>query len=574
MFYNTFRTTKSSLREADNKLAGVGKTIINHRERLLNLQKSQKLKDLLITKFMQKYGIKNPEKILEDEISKFLQGQKLTDADLKRLDTKVKNILKEKVSKENTKNTLTQSLPELPQTQDTKLKNQKTTLRNLTIENDKENNLLNDNIPSIPSKRGKSLQKILSTEPGFSINTLDGPKLSSSVYSPMNNRYRRKFKKPEEELAELEAEFGEEEKKNKNNKRYERLNFSDVGDEWNAIAKYNRKIYEDQIKEEKLKDSELKRRNREDLDLQIKQRLRKEYEDELKEKEYDIIFQEHQKKMDELEKEKNEAIKKQKLKEKEIRDSQMKENYIRKRLETLKDQKFEKSLVETIKESIEKEKKEEIEKKRKKNEAFLRAIKENELKIKKKLEKERLQKEEDKKMAEERLKMDMKEEIARNKYYEKIKKLSEFGTKKSKEIIDRLKKEEEEEDKKMQYYYEQKNKLAIEREKKEELRKKRDKYELKKYLDMQIIEKKKEEDFLKSLDNEQARVWAKDCKKYNDDQIAIENKIRNMNKKNLALLKEQMELKRKPSNTMSDAEYAMNKETLEKARASLTQQQQ
>ena len=568
MFYNTFRTTKSSLRESDNKLAGAGQTIINHRERLLNLQKSQKLKDLLITKFMQKYGIKNPEKILENEISKFLQGQKLTDTDLKRLDSKIKNILKEKASKENTKNTLTQSLPDLPKTQDIKLKNEKTTLRNLTIGNQNENNLLNDNISS---KRGKSLDKILSTEPGFSINTLNGPKLSSSVYSPMN-RYRRKIKKPEEELAELEAEFAQKENKNKDNKRYERLDFSGVGDEWNAIAKYNRKIYEDQIKEEKLKDSELKRRNKEDLDLQIKQRLKKEYEEELKEKEYDIILQEHQKKMDVLEKEKNEAIRKQKMKEKEIRDSQMKENYIRKRIETLKDQKFEKGLVETIKESIEKEKKEAIEKKRKNNEALLRAVKENELKIKNKLEKERLQKEEDKKMAEERLKMDMKEEIARQKYYENIKKLGEFGPKNSKEIIDRFKKEEEEEDKKMQYYYEQKNKLAIEREKKEELRKKKDKLELKKYLDMQIIERKKEEDFLKSLDNEQARIWEIDCKKYNEDQIAIENRIRNMNKKNMALLKEQMELKRKPTNSMTDAEYAMNREILEKAKMSLAQQ--
>ena len=567
MFYNTFRTTKSSLREADNKLAGAGQTIINHRERLLNLQKSQKLKDLLITKFMQKYGIKNPEKILEDEISKFLQGQKLTDMDLKRLDTKVKNILKEKTSEEKVKNTLTQSLPDLPKTQEIKLKNEKTTLRNLTLGNEDENNLLNDNIAS---KRGRSLQKILSTEPGISINTLDGPKLSSSVYSPMN-RYRRKYKKPEEELAELEAEFAEEEKKNKNNKRYERLDFSDVGDEWNAIAQYNRKIYEDQIKEEKLKDSELKRRNREDLDLQIKQRLRKEYEDELKEKEYDKTIQEHQRKMDELEKEKNEAIKRQKLKEKEIRDSQMKENYIRKRLETLKDQKFEKGLVEAIKESIEKEKKDEIEKKRRKNEAFLRAVKENELKIKNKLEKERLQKEEDKKMAEERLKMDMKEEIARKKYYDNIKHFSENNPIYSREIIDRLKKEEEEEDKKMQYYYEQKNKLAIEKEKKEELRKKRDKLELKKYLDMQILERKKEEDFLKSLDNEQGRIWAIDCKKYNEDQLAIEKKIRNMNKKNLALLKEQMELKRKQTNSMSDTEYAMNRETLEKAKMSLAQ---
>ena len=56
-----------------------------------------------------------------------------------------------------------------------------------------------------------------------------------------------------------------------------------------------------------MKDNELKRRNREDLDLQVKQKLRREYEEELKDKEYDNIVQEHQKKMDELEKEKHEA---------------------------------------------------------------------------------------------------------------------------------------------------------------------------------------------------------------------------------------------------------------------------
>ena len=66
MFYNTFRTTKSSMRSAEKiRFTGAGQNIINQRERLLNLQKRQKLKDLLITKFMQKYGVKNPEKILE-----------------------------------------------------------------------------------------------------------------------------------------------------------------------------------------------------------------------------------------------------------------------------------------------------------------------------------------------------------------------------------------------------------------------------------------------------------------------------------------------------------------------------
>ena len=97
-------------------------------------------------------------------------------------------------------------------------------------------------------------------------------------------------------MAELEAEFAKDEKETK--KDFKRLDFTEEGDEWSAIAKYNRKIYEEQIKLEKIKDEELKKRNKADLDLQIKQRLKQEYENELKEKEYDKLMKEHQKEMD------------------------------------------------------------------------------------------------------------------------------------------------------------------------------------------------------------------------------------------------------------------------------------
>ena len=552
MFYNTYRTTKSSLREAEkNKLAGVGQSIVNHRERLLNLQKRQKLKDLLITKFMQKYGIKHPEELLEEEITKFLQGEKLSDADLKKLDAKVRNLLKDKADKENLKNSLTKSL------QESSIK------PNLHME---DNNTLNAN-------RGKSQQKILPMEPG--INTLQQPNVNSSYNPIYTNRStsksysKRIYKKPEEELAELEAEFAEEEAKK--NSKYERLDFTEEGDEWAAMAKYNRKVFEDQIKEERIKDNELKRRNREDLDLQIKQKLRKEYEDELKEKEYDNIVREHQKKMDEEERKRQELIKQQIMKEKESRDAQMKADYVRKRIEFLKDKKFEKSLVKTIQEGIERERKDAIEKKRRENEALNNAIKENELRIKKKKELEEKQKEEDKKMAEERIKMEMKEEIARNKYYDSIKKYgNKYVAKQADEIIEQLKKQEEEEDKKMQFYYEEKNRLAFEKEKEEEIKRQKEKKELKKYLDMQIEERKKEEEFLKSLDDEQARIWAIDCKKYNEDEKAIEQKIRAMNKRNLDLVMEQMRQRRKKKTGMTDTEYAMNRETLQKAKETLS----
>lgn len=53
--------------------------------------------------------------------------------------------------------------------------------------------------------------KILNTEP--TINTLGQKDFSSSLYNPMKTlNNKRRFKKPEEELAELEAEFEKEEK--------------------------------------------------------------------------------------------------------------------------------------------------------------------------------------------------------------------------------------------------------------------------------------------------------------------------------------------------------------------------
>ena len=549
MFYNTYRSTKSSMRSADkNNLAGVGRNIVNQRERLLNLQKRQKLKDLLITKFMQKYGIKNADEILEEEIGKFLQGEKLNDQDLRRLDNKIRNLLKEKATKERLKEKLTQSLQGIPS-------NTKDILPKIDSNNIEEN--------TISPKIINPQPRILNTEPS---NTLQPKNLSCSSYNPKKTfNSRRIYKKPEEELAELEAEFAKDEKEKEKN--FKRLDFSEDGDEWSAIAKYNRKLYEDQIKYEKMKDEELKKRNKADLDLQIRQRLKQEYENELKEKEYDKIMEEHQKEMDELERKKQDAIKKQVMREKESRDEQMRQNYIKKRIEILKEKKFEKSLVKSIQEGIEKEKQDAIERKKKENEALLRAIKENELKIIKKKEKEKKDKEEEIKMGEERMKMQMKEDLARQKYYEAIKNNGNKSSLKSVEVLEKLRKQQEEEDKRIQHYYDEKNRLEIDKEKQKELKKYKEKFELKKYLDMQIEERKKEEDFLKSLDYEQARIWALDCKKYNDDEKEINTRIREMNKRNMNILMDQINKNRNKKKTgMSDTEYAMNRKLLEQAK--------
>ena len=145
MFYNVRRSTKAAREEAEKaKLTGAGHSIINPKERLLNFQKRQKLKDLLITKFMQKFGMTQPEQVLETEITKFLQGEKLTDVDLQRLDAKLKTIFQSKRAKQHLRTTLTQSLLDkgnlnksqpdlLPRIKDQKLPNNLSSTLNQTL---------------------------------------------------------------------------------------------------------------------------------------------------------------------------------------------------------------------------------------------------------------------------------------------------------------------------------------------------------------------------------------------------------------------------------------------------------
>ena len=93
---------------------------------------------------------------------------------------------------------------------------------------------------------------------------------------------------------------------------------------------------------------------------------------------------------------------------------------------------------------------------------------------------------------------------------------------------------------------------------------------MRKYLDMQVEEKRKEMELEKALDDEQARIWNLDCKKYNEDEKRINKIIRDMNKRNLDNLMEQIKIrKEKKKQGMSLAEYAMNREALEKAKAEM-----
>ena len=551
-----YRSTKAVRDETEKaKLSGAGKNIINPnpKERLLNFQKRKKLRELLINKFMDKFGLKQPDQTLENEVTKFIQTEKLTDRDLQRLDAKLKAIFDHRRKQLELKTNLTNTF--LDKNKKLNLnKSQPDLLPNIKEQNNTLQQSQDNNLPNLTN----------------TINQNPPPKkLRPSASVEMIPRQRKIYRNPEEELAELEAEFAEEEKKKNKKRNFIRIDFSDVGDEWQALAKYNKKMYEQHIKEEREKDAEVKKRTKEDLDNQIKQKLKMIYEEKLKEKEGDKIFQEHLKKIDQIEKEKQEALKQQIMREKKNRDAQIRDEYVRKRIDQLKQRKFENNLIKNIQEEIEKEKQAAIQKKIKENEALKKVIRENEINKEKQRELLQKEKEEDIRAYEEMEKNEMKQDMERKRYFDNIRRFAnKYDEDEVNKLLNKMKQEQKEEDEKVYKLMLEKNKREEEQELRVRIKRNQEKQAIKRFLDMQIEEKKKEAELQKAINDEQARIWNADCKKYNEDEKRIDKIIKDMNKRNLDSIMEQIQKRKeqKKAQAMSRVEYAMNRDALEKAR--------
>ena len=562
--------------------SSLGKDIVNPRERLMNTQKRQKLRDLLIDRFAQKYNLGKNRILIEGEITRFLQQEKLNDVDLQRLDARIKRLITQDITKKQLKKTLTENLNYNQPINEHDINNQ----NNLNISPEEENIYPTNYQPSMtPSLNQANNKSNIRSNSQQANNTLRP--LSSQTYIPQQklNLYkdRTSYQKPEEELAQLEAELKADEERELQEKGYyhpinykyqlKKIDFKKYGNEWAAMAAYDKKLYEQQLLDERIRTTQQKKRTKYDLDEQVKEKIKKEYEDELKEKEYDKIFKEHQKELDKIEKEKEKKIKEQYLREKESRQAQLKDNYVRRRIDELKERKFDKKVIRTILTEMENEKKQNAEQKRKRNFELNKALKENEENRKNlKLIQEK-QREEDLQFLEEQKKMDIRKEQQREYLLNKIK--NKFNNAYSQEAENKVKQiqiDQEEEDKKMIHYMNEKCRLADEKEMKEKIKRQKEKTELKKYYDMQVEERKKDEQFEKVLDGEQARIWKKDCEKYNEDEKRIAKIIWDKNVRNLNTIKKQIQEKKekeKKNTEMTPIEFSINREKLMKVQEAL-----
>ena len=501
----------------------------------INLQRRKKLGQSLTQSMIKKFNDKTQNDMIEKEVNEFLKRENLTEKDLKDLEKKISQKIKSKKSNDElTKKLISGTKPQIVELNEEK-----------KVENENINpQILNENIQN----EQKQDLNTSAMSGGSDLEKFDG-----------------KYAKEEMDARELKEL---EKYKNANNEPTVKkvvLDTNKYNDEWDAINMYQKRMFQERERREKTKELEMKMRNRADLLNQIQQKIKRKYDEELKDKEYAIIIEQNVKKMDELERKQKEAKKQQILKEKEIRDKQLRDIYVAKRIAFLKNKKYEKELIEHNNEEIRLAKEAALIQKEKEHEALLKTLKDNELHKQKILEQERIERENDIKIMEDAAANEIKKENERKAYYESIKRgQAEHDTKILESVIKKRNEQLKEEENILNNFWKNQDMLDRENEIRRKIEMKENQKKLKMFYDKQVEEKKAKKEFERQVDLAQGRIWKQDYLNYLQYENDTSRRIKEMIRKNMSALNNQP-VKKNIDDGMSENEKAMNKEMLEKA---------
>ena len=555
------------------------------RDTLINNQKRQKLKNALMDRFQRIFGVNANFNIINYEVENFLSQTNLTENDLRILESNLRKKLnipfdsktnrnkslnpnnKTKKNKYNINNNnkLRTQQKNLNNNVNLTMNNNNTTTKIFNPFSNTANNLTNNNDSTLKNSNTIVLPTIGKKKRGF-WDACDPNESRMSGGSDIDNfnEVRLGDKLREQEMKDFEKINKEEvQKKKKKNQ----IDYSKYADEWDAINMYNKKMFEEQKRLEKIKDYQVKQRVKKELDNQIKQKIKKEYEQKLKDDEFDLMEKKHLKKIEELEKQKALAVKALVIKEKEERDKQLKDQYIRKRIDILKNKKYERELVEQNKKDILEDKKAAREKKEAEKRAMEQTIKDNELRKKILEEQAKKEKEDDIQIMKDHAAVEERKENERRAYFNRIERnANSFMDSAINTVLREQKEKEMEEEEKLRQYNEFKEKMEAEDEYNRLKKIKEGKVNLRNYLDKQVAYKKLQAQKEHEVDVAQGKVWDKDVKIYNAHEKEVKKIIREMNIRNLKALDEQVKMgKQNVDHGMSELEKAMNRDILEKA---------
>jgi len=221
------------------------------REKLLDIQKREQLKGLLINKFKVKYGDKGASlaKYIDNEVQRFLKNDRLTEDNLKKLD--------ERILKES----------ELRDKKDAILddhRSQKSAPKRALSQK--------DDARSVASSHMSGASALAKKAPAANFDTASwrsgsqGPK--TEVYSEL-----------------------------------------DEDDEWTAIQKFNTLLHYEEQKQQMMRDRERKRLIKQELDKQLQEKNQRKKAEVDEKRQYEDLQEQHVKLLDEKENEKSAEVK-------------------------------------------------------------------------------------------------------------------------------------------------------------------------------------------------------------------------------------------------------------------------
>jgi hypothetical protein len=510
-FFNSYRSTKQFTDRNFSRSKDYPK-IHNSSIAQCHLGKRGKLRQLIQEKMCKKYNLLSSNEVIENEINTFIQCDNLCDKDLKLLDNRIYTVLKEKGLLNNStmkgnsvdKKCYSSVLNQQRQMENINKCNTESNIQKVTFKEEE----------SQKNKCDKSDKNITKNAPTSRI--MSGASQLSDKFKSGNLLRNNPFV-PEEELIIPK-------------KRTHRFEFEHEDDMWNAFNNENQRHFEQEKIDEKIKDKEIKRRTKEDLDNQIKQRLLRLDDERKKNSEYHGILIKHIDHLNLLEEQKLQRIKDKTLKEKENRDKQMWDQNYKKKVEKIKMRKFENQIIDTITGDIQHEKDFAVKKKIEQKIALQKTIGENEVNRIKKQKLKQDEVDDDIRCVEESKKILEKQENDRIQYFKNIElKSTDFMAQATGSVIKELKEKNKKADERMDEFLKRQDQMAIEAEKDIQMKKKLEKKDMKKFLDYQVEEKKKLAMFDKDIDEEQASIIKQDFHLYEDYKRNAAEKVRKIN---------------------------------------------
>lgn len=515
----------------------------SRREKLVGIQKREQLKGLLTNKFKLKYGAKAMP-MINNEVGKFLNNERLTEENLRKLDDKIGREAELREKKEDV-------LSDHRSVKSGKSSRPRTTASN-------------------GSRRKSALQNagvgaVVGGAPNMD-DAISVKSYASSRMSGASNLSRRSGASKKKAMigADGRSQASDLDTVSQVSRPQSQFSHLNEDDEWTAIMNFNTVLHFEEQKQAMLREQERKRLIKEELDRQVRDKKARKRREQDEDNLYDNLQQKHLQLLDEKEKERQAEIGAKINREKNSRDQQLKEEKRRKRHEERDEMAQEQAIVTKLKDEMNQERQMLLEKRAQERDYLQRMLEENEkhkANMKQQEERERLQ---DVAAQDAYTKMlEQQEKDRLNEIDRREKRAQEFMGRMADTVLKEMDMKQKEEEDKIKRFEMEKEQQDRFNERLEYKRMKDDQQKLRDDLARQVAEKKRRENMEKEFNDEQAKMWQLDRQNYEQQENLLNGKIQEKNRENRAFLESQMaERNAAKASRMNYNEHLLNKALL------------